>query len=49
MGELEGERLVGTMRGGELLLRGVGGCGGDVGELEESDDDETDTERRRVP
>jgi hypothetical protein len=46
IGELEGERFGGAMRGGELLLRGVRGGGGDVGEPEESED-ETETERRR--
>jgi len=34
------------MRGGELLLRGVSGCGGDVGEPDESEDDK-EPERRR--
>jgi hypothetical protein len=44
MGELDGERLDGIMRGGLLLLRGV--CGSD-GDVEESEELEVEAERRR--
>jgi len=44
MGEVEGEILVGMVRGGELLLRGV--CGSE-GEVEESEELEVEAERCR--
>jgi len=46
MGELVGEMLIGIMRGGVILLRGVWGSDGEVGDPEESEE-LVEAERRR--
>ena len=46
IGDFDGDKLAGNMRGGVVLPRGVWGSIGDVGEPEEVED-EMEAERRR--